>query len=122
MDWKKDRKNETIQENKEYDPEQVWNIEGPMRRKEDAAKRQADKEKTLNTLSLQSQEQRQKRVDYRNNELSEGQELVAKDLAAKDLERNLIAFKKQLFAQEMTATWEKQNRYKKNMKIVEDEC
>jgi hypothetical protein len=54
--------------------------------------------------------------------LSEGKQLVANDLAAKDLERSLIAFKKQLFAQEMTATWEKQNRYKKNMKVVENEC
>jgi hypothetical protein len=47
---------------------------------------------------------------------------VQKDLAAKDLESNLVAFKKQLFAKEMIATWEKQNRYKKNMKVVEDEC
>jgi hypothetical protein len=47
--------------------------------------------------------------------------LVAEDLAAKDLERNLIAFKRQLFAQEMVATWTQQNRYKKNMKIVENE-
>lgn len=43
------------------------------------------------------------------------------DLAARDLENNLVAFKKQLFAQEMMATWQSQNRYKKNMKIVEDE-
>lgn len=44
------------------------------------------------------------------------------DLNAKELERGIHAFKRQLFAQEMLATWEKQNRYKKNMKIVEDEC
>ena len=46
---------------------------------------------------------------------------MAEDLAAKGVENDLMAFKKQLFAQEMKATWESQNRYKKNMKIVEDE-
>ena len=51
MDWKKEKKNEIIQENKGYDPEQVWNVEGPTRKMEDAAKRAADKEKILNTLS-----------------------------------------------------------------------
>lgn len=64
----------------------------------------------------------QRRVDYRSNELNEGKNLVQRDLAAASLERNLIEFKKQLFAQEMTATWQEQNRYKKNMKIIEDEC
>ena len=64
----------------------------------------------------------QKKVDYRSKELSEGKDLVQRDLAAASLERNLIEFKKQLFAQEMTATWQEQNRYKKNMKIIEDEC
>lgn len=64
----------------------------------------------------------QRRVDYRSNELNEGKNLVERDLAAASLERNLIEFKKQLFAQEMTATWQEQNRYKKNMKIIEDEC
>ena len=49
-------------------------------------------------------------------------EVIDNDLAAKALENNIHAFKRQLFAQEMTSTWEKQNRYKKNMKIVEDEC
>lgn len=64
----------------------------------------------------------QRRVDYRSKELNEGKNLVQRDLAAASLERNLIEFKKQLFAQEMTATWQEQNRYKKNMKIIEDEC
>lgn len=49
-------------------------------------------------LSLQRELQREKKVDYRQNELLEGKQLVADDLAAKDLERSLIAFKKQLFA------------------------
>jgi hypothetical protein len=57
----------------------------------------------------------------RANELKSGKQLVAEDLAAKGVENDLMAFKKQLFAQEMKATWESQNRYKKNMKIVEDE-
>jgi hypothetical protein len=63
----------------------------------------------------------QRRLAQRNKELQDGRQLVANDLAAKDLERNLIAFKKQLFAQEMEATWQDQNRYRQNMRIVESE-
>ena len=33
MGWKQDVKEKSIKENSEYDPEQVWNIEGPLRRK-----------------------------------------------------------------------------------------
>ena len=54
--------------------------------------------------------------------MSEERDLVRRDIAAKDADVDILAFKKQLFAQECIATWEKQNRYKKNMKIVEDEC
>ena len=55
-------------------------------------------------------------------DLAEERQVVENDLNAKVLETNIHAFKRQLFAQEMISTWEKQNRYKKNMKIVEDEC
>jgi hypothetical protein len=47
---------------------------------------------------VQAKEQMQRRVDYRSNELNEGKNLVERDLAAASLERNLIEFKKQLFA------------------------
>lgn len=65
---------------------------------------------------------RTRRQGTKAQNLAEERELVENDLAAKALETNIHAFKRQLFAQEMLATWEKQNRYKKNMKIVEDEC
>lgn len=64
----------------------------------------------------------QRSVDQRHLDLSEGQYLVEKDREHIEREKQLVAFKKQLFAQEMLATWERQNKYKKNMKIVEDHC
>jgi len=73
-------------------------------------------------LTAQGNADRQRRSDNRNKNLDEERQVVDNDIAAKELEDNIHAFKRQLFAQEMLATWEKQNRYKKNMKIVEDEC
>lgn len=39
MDWRQNKLNEMKIENKMYDPELVWNIEGPTRKKTDAARR-----------------------------------------------------------------------------------
>jgi hypothetical protein len=47
---------------------------------------------------------------------------VAKDQCDIDLERQLVAFKKQMFASELISTWQRQTKYKKNMKVVEEEC
>jgi hypothetical protein len=41
---------------------------------------------------------KQRKTQERFNELSEGKKLIENDLKAADLERSLIAFKKQLFA------------------------
>lgn len=50
-----------------YDPEKVWNIEGPTRRQDDQAKRQADAEWTKKTLeqqkSLVVRRRKQERVE-----------------------------------------------------------
>jgi|DEB19_MinimDraft_2_1074335.scaffolds.fasta_scaffold39240_2 hypothetical protein len=35
MGWRQEKKDELKKENEEYDPELVWNIEGPTRRKND---------------------------------------------------------------------------------------
>ena len=54
-------------------------------------------------------------------DLTEGKRLCDEDLAKKDLESQLVAFKKQLFAQDMTQTWEKQVRYKKEIEKYDHE-
>lgn len=64
----------------------------------------------------------QRRQDVQTFELEEGKKLVEKDQADIDLERQLVAFKKQMFANELVDAWQRQNQYKKNMKVVEDEC
>ena len=64
----------------------------------------------------------QRRQDTQTFELEEGKKLVEKDQADIDLERQLVAFKKQMFANELVDAWQRQNQYKKNMKVVEDEC
>ncbi len=64
----------------------------------------------------------QRRQDAQTFELEEGKKLVEKDQADIDLERQLVAFKKQMFANELVDAWQRQNQYKKNMKVVEDEC
>lgn len=64
----------------------------------------------------------QRRQDAQTFELEEGKKLVEKDKADIDLERQLVAFKKQMFANELVDAWQRQNQYKKNMKVVEDEC
>jgi len=43
----------------------------------------------------------------RKDDLAEGKTLCEADTSKKDLERQLVAFKKQLFRQEMLATWDK---------------
>ncbi len=121
MGWRQEKKDELKKEEEQYDPELVWNIEGPTRRKNDMAKRQSDNEWTRKTLDEQTSNLRLRKTQERFNDLSEGKKLIQNDLEAADLERSLIAFKKQLFAQEMLSTWEKQNRYRKNMKVIGDE-
>lgn len=121
MRWKQDKKDSETKAMESYDPDAVWNIEGPTRRANDLAKRQRDADWTRRTLESQRSAQKARKEEERANALKEGKQLVAEDLAAKGVENDLVAFKKQLFAQEMMATWQSQNRYKKNMKIVEDE-
>ena len=71
------------------------------------------------TLDNQAEVQRTMKQTERIEELQEGKRLCDEDLAKKDLERQLIAFKKQMFRQEMLATWEKQLRYKNTLKRIE---
>jgi len=121
MDWKKDRKEEDWRQT-QYDPDTMWNVEEPTRRKNLYEKKINDQMTNFRNMTEQGAADRQRRADNRQQQLKEERQVVDNDLAAKELETNIHAFKRQLFAQEMLATWEKQNRYKKNMKIVEDEC
>jgi len=41
MNWRQQKMDRVKDEDKDYDPESVWNIEGPLRRRIDAAKRKA---------------------------------------------------------------------------------
>lgn len=104
-----------------YNPEDVWNVEGPTRRRQEEAKRQKDMENLKNTLDQQADFYRSAQKGQRLSDLSEGKRICDDDVAKKDLERQLVAFKKQLFAQDMTTTWEKQIRYKKELEKYDNE-
>jgi hypothetical protein len=73
------------------------------------------------TLDTQAQFYRSAKKSERVQDLTEGRKICDDDLAKKDLERQLVAFKKQLFAQDMTATWEKQIRYRKELDKFDNE-
>lgn len=92
-----------------------------MRRKQEEAKRCHDMEVLKQTLDDQAQFYKTARKNERFQDLTEGQKICSDDLAKKDLERQLVAFKKQLFAQDMTQTWEKQVRYKKEIEKYDNE-
>lgn len=121
MDWKSDKKEQAYRDT-QYDPDTMWNVEGPTRRKEQQVKKASDTETMRKMLVDMGEADRQRRADDHEQDVQEERQLVENDLAAMELEKGIHAFKRQLFAQEMISTWEKQNRYKKNMKIVEDEC
>lgn len=71
-------------------------------------------------LDDQAQFYRTMKETEKKDDLAEGRTLCEEDLAKKDLERQLVAFKKQLFRQEMLATWEKQLKYRRTLKRIED--
>jgi len=58
-------------------------------------------------LDNQAEFYRNMKEKARKDDLAEGKTLCQVDTSKKDLERQLVAFKKQLFRQEMLATWDK---------------
>lgn len=120
IDWKQQQAEQIKRQ--PYDPEAVWNIEGPTRKKTDAEKKAAATSLMKQMNESQRHSVAQRKSDAKSFDLSEGKKLVENDMKNTDLDRQLRAFKKQLFAQELLATWESQNSYKKKMKMVEDEC
>ncbi len=118
-EWRQNKRNEINSQH--YNPEDVWNVEGPTRRRQEEAKRQKDMENLKNTLDQQADFYRSAQKGQRLSDLSEGKRICDEDVAKKDLERQLVAFKKQLFAQDMTTTWEKQIRYKKELEKYDNE-
>ncbi len=73
------RKDELLAENAAYDPELVWNVEGPTRKVVEAAKRKADGEDIMRVNTTQREQFYQRRIDRRNLELEEGRKLVQGD-------------------------------------------
>lgn len=92
VDWRADRLDEIKKE--PYDPELVWNIEGPERKKTDAAIRQAISHDVKAINQVQKVGFFQRKEDEKNLDLNEGQKLVENDLDNKDLEKQLLAFKR----------------------------
>ncbi len=85
-------------ENLAYDPELVWNVEGPTRKVVEQAKRKADGQDIMKVNTMQREQFYQRRIDQRNLDIEEGKRLVRSDLQDVDLEKQLVQFKKQLFA------------------------
>lgn len=75
--------------------------------------------KVVNAKQRMNNEER--RTTELNRDLSEGRQMVKRDMEGLDMEQQLMAFKRQLFTQEMVSAWTRQNKYKKNMKKVEDQ-
>lgn len=120
IEWRKSKIDEAKKE--PYDPELVWNIETATRKQADAATKKAKTDVMLSVNDTKTQDFYKKRSDERDYDLSEGKRLVQLDNENKDLESQLVSFKKQLFAKEMMDTWAQQSRYKKQMKQIEEEC
>lgn len=118
MDWRSEKV--SSEKNQPYNPDEVWTVEGPTRRKDEAIKRKADNSNMKQVLDEQAQFYRTMRETERKDDLAEGRTLCQDDLAKKDLERQLVAFKKQMFRQEMLKTWEKQVKYRRTLKRIED--
>lgn len=74
-----------------------------------------------NTLDTQATFYRQAKENERALDLTEGKRICEEDVAKKDLEMQLLAFKKQLFQQDMISTWQKQSRYRQEIKKIEEE-
>lgn len=47
--------------------------------------------------------------------------MIEHDLESEDLDRQLLEFKRQTFAQDMVSTWEKQLNFKNKMRALESE-
>ena len=105
MDWRQEKIKEV--NSQPYNPDEVWNVEGPTRRAEEAKKRAADNANMRLVLDNQAEFYRTMKEKTRKDDLAEGKTLCEADTSKKDLERQLVAFKKQLFRQEMLATWDK---------------
>lgn len=71
---------------------------------------------------MQREQFYQRRIDKRSLEIEEGKRLVRGDLQDMDLEKQLVQFKKQLFAQEMQNTWQLQSKYKHLMINLAQDC
>lgn len=71
MEWRKSRIDEIKKE--PYDPELVWNIEGPERKKTDQAKRHAINMDVKETNIARRAEFYQRKTDERNLDKHEGQ-------------------------------------------------
>lgn len=119
MNWRQQKADRIKDEDKDYDPEAVWNIEGPLRRRMDAAKRKALNEDLKKVNAQQREMQTVTEAQRQAENLATDKQLIERDRQGLDLDRQVQAFKKQLFRQEMTDAWSSQNKYKQNMKTVE---
>lgn len=118
MNWTSQKKAEL--KNQPYNPDEVWTIEGPTRKAQDKVRRDKATNEMKSTLDTQAQFYKNNLESERSSNLKEGKRLCDQDLALKDQESQLVAFKKQMFAQEMKNAWEKQQFYKKTLQQVED--
>lgn len=94
MDWRQMKHEEYLNEDKDYDPEQAWNIEGPTRKRTDAARKKSINDDLKKVNAVQRREQEQKRLEEVNKDLSEGRQMVERDMQGLDMERQLDAFKR----------------------------
>ena len=118
MDWNSQVKQDAKAQ--PYNPDEVWTIEGPTRAAQEKVRREKAIADLKLTLSTQANFYQTAKKDDIKQSLAEGKQLCDEDLAKKNLESQLVAFKKQLFAQEMKDTWEKQCAFKQAMKQAED--
>ena len=95
-EMKRQRKEEI--KNQPYDPEQVWNIEGPERKAKEARERRAIHDNIRQVNADQCSEFYSRKRGEREREKQEGLEMEVRDSEAGARERQLLEFKRQLFA------------------------
>jgi hypothetical protein len=115
------RQKQREQKDEPYDPEKVWNIEKPERKVQERAKMAEWHASNKAYNDANTERIRKERADEKHWDKINGKEMDDHDNDQTLRERQLHEMKRQLFAQEMMDSWNKQRELNKKMKEIENE-
>ena len=110
MQWRRSRKVQEAQE--AYNPHINWTIEGHARALIENAKIKQDKIILKESLEEQLRQNISDTIKEKNDDIELGRQLCKLDIKQKNLENELIKFKKNAFTNELTDCWKKQKEFK----------